>query len=259
MQEIKLYRLKDEYIRYFQQMCSCGNPERIGDMPSELVKVSEILNAGSKDVFIAEIMGDSMVEVDIRKGDKVVINSQIPAQDGDVVLAFLDDEYLLKFLKIDENGDRWLVAANPQYKPIRVDEKFASTAILGVMASIVRPRPRMDRVLLKRFEMDIQDQLKVVRTSGNGKEDSAFYKLIPNERNKREVAERLHNLLDGKGGIAVIKVLRAAQELSYIMELPSYGVLKKEFNVEIQSSFYYREREKIFGDTELESVKESLM
>lgn len=256
MQEIKVYRLTDEYIRYFQQMCSCGNPEQIGNMPSEMVKVSEILNAGSEDVFIAEIMGDSMVEVDIRKGDKVVINSQLPAQDGDVVLAYLDDEYLLKFLKIDENGDKWLVAANSQYKPIRIDNKFASSVIVGVMSSIVRPRPRMDKVLLKRFNMDIHEQLKVVRTSE--KENNAFYKLIPNERDKKVVADRLHNLLDGKSGIAVIKILRAAQELSYIMELPSYGVLMNEFDVKIQKGFYYREREKIFGDSELENVKDSL-
>lgn len=257
MQEIKVYRLTDEYIKYFQQMCSCGKPEQIGDMPPEMVKVSEILNAGSKDVFIAEVMGDSMVEVDIRKGDKVVINSQLTAQDGDVVLAYLDDEYLLKFLKIDGNGDKWLVAANPQYKPIRIDSKFASTAIVGVMASIVRPRPRMDKVLLKRFSMDIEEEMKVVKTSE--KENRAFYKLISNERDKKVILERLHNLLDGKSGIAVIKVLRAALELSYLIELPSYGVLKKEFSVEIQSSFYYRERDKMFGDSELDSVKDSLM
>ena len=89
--EVKLYRAKDEYVRYFSESCSCGKPEQTGNSGGELIKASEVLKSGSEDIFIAEILGDSMIEADIKRGDLVVINTQVPAKDGDVVLAMLDD------------------------------------------------------------------------------------------------------------------------------------------------------------------------
>ncbi len=255
--EVKLYRAKDEYVRYFSESCSCGKPEQTGNSGGELIKASEVLKSGSEDIFIAEILGDSMIEADIKRGDLVVINTQVPAKDGDVVLAMLDDEYLLKFLKVDGQGNKWLVPANPKYPSIKVDERYASTAIIGVMASLVRSCPRPSALDVKRFTAMTEKMIKKVMAEEQ--ENKEFYRLIPNELMKSEILRRLHNLLDGQSGITVVKMLRTALMVRYLIEMPSHGMLKREFDVDIQSGFYYRERDKMFLESELENYKDSLL
>ena len=84
--------------------------------------------------FALRVQGDSMIEDHILNGDLVVIRRQQAADDGDVVVALLDDgTATLKRLYRESGGFR-LQPANSQLNPIYVD----SLDVQGVVTGIVR-------------------------------------------------------------------------------------------------------------------------
>lgn len=80
-----------------------------------------------------------------------------------------------------------------------------------------------------------------------------FAQLIPNNVDSEMVLRRLHDCLDGKSGVEVVKVLQAAVELKWITGMPTFGMLTREFNcvkmtsaVETQRKNYGKQRDKMF-------------
>ena len=74
---------------------------------------------GSGKCFALYARGDSMINAGINDGDLIIVRRQPIAEDGDIVIALLDDEATVKRLKI-ENELIELVPENPRLKPIRV-------------------------------------------------------------------------------------------------------------------------------------------
>ena len=89
---------------------------------------------GGDEHFALRVQGESMIEDHILDGDLVVIRRQQAADDGDVVVALLDDgTATLKRLYRESSGFR-LQPANSQLNPIYVD----SLDVQGVVTGIVR-------------------------------------------------------------------------------------------------------------------------
>ena len=88
--------------------------------------------------------------------------------------------------------------------------------------------------------------------------DKPFYALIPNTKDKVKVMRQLHNALDGKNGIELIRYLRAAIELDYLTHMPTLGELTGEFCVDITRSYYYRNKDKDFPNSILDDYKDQL-
>lgn len=86
--------------------------------------------------FALRIRGDSMIEAGILDGDYIVVRSQNYAQDGQIVVAVIEDEATCKRLE-QQDGHIWLMPENPAYSPIPGDNAY----ILGVVAKVVRTYP----------------------------------------------------------------------------------------------------------------------
>lgn len=79
--------------------------------------------------FLLEVKGDSMIEAHIEEGDLVVAERASTARDGDIVVAEVDGEWTLKYLK--KLGDRvWLEPANVRYRPIYPKHSLRIAAIV---------------------------------------------------------------------------------------------------------------------------------
>ena len=61
-----------------------------------------------------------MINAGILDGDLVVVRQQDTADDGDIVVALVDDEEATVKTLRREAGEIALVAANPDYPPIRL-------------------------------------------------------------------------------------------------------------------------------------------
>ena len=83
--------------------------------------------------FALRVRGDSMINAGILEGDKVVVRPQPSADDGQIVVARIDDEATVKRL-LRRNGQVWLMPENDNYAPI--DGTHAE--IIGVVKGVVR-------------------------------------------------------------------------------------------------------------------------
>lgn len=87
--------------------------------------------AKNKDLFILTVTGDSMVNAAILDGDYVIVQQQPTADNGDIVVALVDDSATVKrFYK--EDGYFRLQPENDAMAPIIVDEVLILGKVVGV-------------------------------------------------------------------------------------------------------------------------------
>ena len=88
---------------------------------------------GESGCFVLRVRGDSMIGAGILDGDKVVVRPQPDAENGQIVVALLDDSATVKRLK-KTGRDVWLMPENPSYEPIPGHE----AKILGRVKALIR-------------------------------------------------------------------------------------------------------------------------
>jgi SOS regulatory protein LexA len=90
---------------------------------------------GNRDAsFMLRVKGDSMYDAGIRDGDMVIVERTHDAKVGQIVIAEVDGEWTMKYLRQDING-MYLEPANETYKPIRPTERLE---IAAVVRAVVR-------------------------------------------------------------------------------------------------------------------------
>lgn len=88
---------------------------------------------GGGQYFALRIQGESMLGAGILDGDYIVVRSQNHAQQGDIIVALLEDEATCK--RLEKRGEHiWLMPENPAFEPIPGDE----ARILGVVTKVIR-------------------------------------------------------------------------------------------------------------------------
>lgn len=87
---------------------------------------------GSDDVFILNVCGDSMVNAGIFDKDKIIAQKQSYAQNGDIVVALLDDEATVKRFYV-EDGHVRLQPENDNYAPIYTRNIDILGKVIGVL------------------------------------------------------------------------------------------------------------------------------
>ena len=88
---------------------------------------------GDESCFALRVRGDSMINAGILSGDKVVVRPQKTAENGQIVVALLDDSATVKRFH-REKGKVWLLPENPAYEPI----DGTDCSILGLVKAVVR-------------------------------------------------------------------------------------------------------------------------
>lgn len=83
--------------------------------------------------FALRVRGESMLGAGILPGDLVVVRRQPTANNGEIVVALLEDEATVKRFSL-KNDRVWLLPENEAYSPI--DGTYAQ--ILGKVAAVVR-------------------------------------------------------------------------------------------------------------------------
>ena len=86
--------------------------------------------------FFLRVQGESMIDAGILDNDLVGVRKTKNAENGEIVVARLEDEVTLKRFKKDSSGIR-LVAENKSFSNIRVDET-SNFSIEGKAVGIIR-------------------------------------------------------------------------------------------------------------------------
>lgn len=99
--------------------------EDVFTLPSRLV--------GDGELFLLQVIGDSMIDAAICDGDWVVVRSQQVAEKGEIVAAMIDGEATVKTF-VQQDGHVWLMPHNPSFAPILGDQ----AEILGKVVAVLR-------------------------------------------------------------------------------------------------------------------------
>ena len=91
------------------------------------------LQGDSKDHFALRVRGESMKNAGILDGDIVIVKKSPRCDDGEIIVALIDDEATVKRFYKDKGFFR-LMPENPDFEPIIVEE----LTILGRVVSLIR-------------------------------------------------------------------------------------------------------------------------
>ena len=107
-----------------QPLLAVENIENYFPIPTEFMPNAE--------TFMLKVKGDSMINTGIFNGDKILVQKQSDAQNGDIVVALVDDSATVKtFYK--ENGRFRLQPENDTMDPIIVNECSILGKVFGIM------------------------------------------------------------------------------------------------------------------------------
>lgn len=99
------------------------NIENYFPIPAELLP--------NQDTFMLKVRGNSMIEAGIYDGDRVIVEQTSVAENGEIVVALIDDSATVKrFFK--EDGHYRLQPENSSMEPIIVDEVQILGKVIGL-------------------------------------------------------------------------------------------------------------------------------
>jgi repressor LexA len=91
----------------------------------------------SEDVFLLRVQGDSMIDAHIQDGDFALVKPQPNAENGEIVVALVEDEATIKRIFRKRDLVR-LEPANPKMEPIVIKRGEKEVTIVGKVVGIFR-------------------------------------------------------------------------------------------------------------------------
>jgi repressor LexA len=113
---------------------TAGEPIEINEIP-ESINIPESM-MGKGETFVLEVRGDSMIDEAIKDKDLVIVEKRDYANNGDMVIACIENEEVtLKRIYREGNQVR-LQPSNPMMNPIIVEK--SDVTIKGIVIGVLR-------------------------------------------------------------------------------------------------------------------------
>lgn len=111
-----------------------GFPSPAEEELVDTLSLDDLLIRNREATFLLKVSGDSMSGAGILPGDMVIVDRGQTPKSGDIVVAQVDGEWTMKYLR--KRGDNiTLVSANSKYQPIKPKKELQ---IAGVVTAVVR-------------------------------------------------------------------------------------------------------------------------
>jgi repressor LexA len=95
----------------------------------DTISLDDYLIENKEATFMLKVSGDSMKDAGIIEGDLVLADRSASPRPGDIVIAEVDSEWTMKYLR--KTGQKlWLEAANKKYKPIYPEQELKIAAVV---------------------------------------------------------------------------------------------------------------------------------
>lgn len=112
-----------------------GFPSPAMDYMQERIDLNKEFNPHPISTFIIESEGYSMINAFIPPKARLIVDRSITPKNGDIVLAVINGEFTVKFLKKNKYKC-WLVPANLKFKEIEITDEM-NMQIWGVVIHII--------------------------------------------------------------------------------------------------------------------------
>jgi len=110
-------------------LVEAGFPSVAEEELLDVVNFDEYLVPNKESAYILKVKGDSMIDAGIQPGDMVIVERRATYKPGQIVIAMIDGEYTMKYLR-KKNEKYFLEPANAKYKPIYPSESFRVEAVV---------------------------------------------------------------------------------------------------------------------------------
>lgn len=115
---------------------SAGFPSPAEDFKEKRISLDNTLIKNKEATFYARVSGKSMIGAGLDDGDLLVIDRSLEAENGKIVVCFLDGEFTVKRLQIEKDAIT-LMPENEKYKPIKVS-KGSDLLIWGIVTYVIK-------------------------------------------------------------------------------------------------------------------------
>ena len=113
---------------------AAGVPIEAIENTNTMITIPPSMIDGKGEVFCLEVQGNSMIDAHICDEDIVVVKKQDYAENGQIVVALLDDgSATLKTYKKLKNGQVMLIPANKDFVPITLDSVKIQGKVIGII------------------------------------------------------------------------------------------------------------------------------
>lgn len=113
---------------------ACGTPVLAEENITDYIQVSSEL-LGKGDFFILKAKGNSMINAGIDNGDYVVVRQQNTAEEGEIVVALIDNDATLKRFFIDRINEK--IILHPENDTMS-DMIFDKVEIQGIVKKVLK-------------------------------------------------------------------------------------------------------------------------
>jgi repressor LexA len=110
-------------------LVEAGFPSPAEEELLDVMSFDEFLTPNKESTYILKVKGDSMIDAGIREGDMVIVERKPSYKVGQIVIASVDGEYTMKYLRM-KGGKHYLEPANKNYQPIYPRESFRVEAVV---------------------------------------------------------------------------------------------------------------------------------
>lgn len=135
-----------------------GFPSPAEDYQHETLDFNRDLIKHPEASFYGRVDGDSMIEAGINDGDIAIIDRSAEAADGDVIVAFVNNEFTIKFLDLTHKAEGYIelrktswgscITVKSVNQPIDevTDLKMVLESILKIFTDLVKDESPMELV-----------------------------------------------------------------------------------------------------------------
>lgn len=110
-------------------LVEAGFPSAAEEELLDVMNFDEYLTPNREMSYILKVKGDSMIEAGIQPGDMVIVERRGAYKPGQIVIAMIDGEYTMKYLR--KRGEQsYLEPANKRYASMFPKESFRIDAVV---------------------------------------------------------------------------------------------------------------------------------
>ena len=134
-QPIEMDELLHLLIPYYDIRVPAGFPSPAMDYLEVRIDLNKEFIQHPLATFMVDCEGDSMLNGFVPPTAKLLIDRSITAKSGDMVMAKLNGEFTIKYLKKND-FECWLCAANPKYQDTKITPEMGME-VCGVVTKII--------------------------------------------------------------------------------------------------------------------------
>lgn len=136
LQFFSLDKTQSSSIPISRNSVSAGFPSPADDFKENRISLDKTLVKNKEATFYARVSGKSMINAGLDDGDLLVVDRSLEAENGKIVVCFIDGEFTVKRLQAKKNK-LFLMPENANYKPIEITEAN-DLQIWGVVTYVIK-------------------------------------------------------------------------------------------------------------------------